>query len=146
MASKKKPMKTNNNQTSMRESNLPESDRRASESGLSGQAGPTGDFVLIDHAKRQANRALPTAELLSLLRTSAPEFYRLTEVVGQWVWIHFEERQPRSVTAQLAQLGFHWNNARQTWQHPCGVKAEGSRTANPREKYGSQFAADLQPV
>jgi len=141
-------MKTNNTKTTMRESNLPESDQRAGgqPGSLSGQAGPTGDFVLIDHAKRQANRALPTAELLSLLRTSAPEFYRLAEVVGQWVWIHFEERQPRSVTAQLAQLGFHWNNARQTWQHPCGVKAEGSRTANPREKYGSQFPADLQPA
>jgi hypothetical protein len=26
----------------------------------------------------------------------------------------------RYVTAELAQLGFHWNRRRQVWQHPCG--------------------------
>ena len=144
-------MKTNNIKTTPRESNLPESDHRASAGPASAPDSSTstrtgGDFILIDHAKREANRQLSTEDLLALLRTTAPHFYDLAEIVGKWVWIHFEERQPRAVTAQLAQLGFHWNNARQTWQHPCGVKAEGSRTANPREKYGSQFAADLQPA
>lgn len=141
---KKKPMKTNNVKTSMRESNLPESDRRANTAQPSGTDPKPEQFTRIDHAKREANRQLSTRELLAVLRDSAPEFYQLAEVVGRWVWIHFEQRQPRTVTAQLAELGFHWNNTRQTWQHPCGAVTQGT-TSNPREKYGSHFAVDHQP-
>ena len=82
---------------------------------------------------------------LAFLRTEAPQFYTLAEVVGRWVWIQFNEKQPREVTAALAQLGFHWNNKRQLWQHPCGVLTEGSPD-DPRTKYGSLFAADAQPA
>jgi len=99
----------------------------------------------IDFARRQANRELPTDQLLVLLRTEAPRFYELAEVVGKWVWIQFAERQPREVTAALAQLGFHWNNTRQTWQHPCGALTHGS-PGDPRAKYGARHAADLQPA
>ena len=80
----------------------------------------------IDFARRQANRELPTDQLLALLRSESPRFYELAEVVGKWVWIQFAEKQPREVTATLAQLGFHWNNTRQTWQHPCGALTQGS--------------------
>jgi hypothetical protein len=97
----------------------------------------------IDFARRQANRQLPTDQLLSLLRTEAPRFYDLAEVVGKWVWIQFPERQPREVTAVLAQLGFHWNNTRQAWQHPCGAFTLSS-PGDPRAKYGTHHAADLQ--
>lgn len=99
----------------------------------------------IDFARRQANRELPTDQLLSLLRTEAPRFYDLAEVVGKWVWIQFTAKQPREVTAVLAELGFHWNNTRQTWQHPCGALTQASRN-DPREKYGSRHAADLLPA
>jgi len=99
----------------------------------------------IDYAQRQANRQLATEQLIARLRSEAPRFFELAEVVGQWVWIHFTEKQPRDITRQLAQLGFHWNNQRQTWQHPCGHLTQGS-PADPRAKYGSQFAADLQPA
>ena len=99
----------------------------------------------IDFARRRANRDLATEQLLSLLRTEAPRFYELAEVVGKWVWIHFTDKQPREVTATLAQLGFHWNNARQTWQHPCGALTQGSPN-DPREKYGTRHPADLQPA
>ena len=99
----------------------------------------------IDFARRQANRELPTDQLLALLRTEAPRFYELAEVVGKWVWIQFPDKQPREVTASLAQFGFHWNNARQTWQHPCGALTQGSPD-DPRAKYGSHHAADLQPA
>jgi len=99
----------------------------------------------IDFARREVNRSLPTEQLLSLLRTEAPRFYDLAEVVGRWVWIQFTDKQPREVTATLAQLGFHWNNTRQTWQHPCGALSQGS-PGDPRAKYGSRHAADLQPA
>jgi hypothetical protein len=90
----------------------------------------------IDYARRDANRQLATRELLALLQTEAPKFYELAQVVGKWVWIQFSEKQPPQVTSILAQLGFHWNNKRQVWQHPCGVLTEGSPD-DPRAKYGS---------
>ena len=45
---------------------------------------------------------------------------------------------------QLSQFGFHWNNARKCWQHPCGQFATEGSGADPRQKYGSRFAADLK--
>jgi hypothetical protein len=99
----------------------------------------------IDFARRQTNRELPTEQLLSLLRNEAPRLYELAEVVGRWVWIRFTEKQPREVTASLAQFGFHWNNTRQTWQHPCGALTQGS-PGDPRAKYGTRHAADMQPA
>jgi hypothetical protein len=42
----------------------------------------------------------------------------------------------------LAEFGFHWNNARQSWQHPCGTFRDRRATVDPRQKYGSYFAAD----
>ena len=86
-----------------------------------------------------------TPQLLSLLRTEAPRFYDLAEVVGSWVWIQFAEKQPPPITAALAELGFHWNSNRQTWQHPCGAVTEVP-PHDQRAKYGSQHPADLQPV
>ena len=95
----------------------------------------------IDLTKRSANRALNTEGLLALLQTEAPRFFELAEVVGKWVWIQFERKQPSEVTSVLAELGFHWNNTRQTWQHPCGTNRRERRTVDPRQKYGSHFAA-----
>jgi hypothetical protein len=92
----------------------------------------------IDLALRRANRKLETEKLLELLRNETPRFFELAEVVGKWVWIQFTEKQPSDVTRVLAELGFHWNNTRQTWQHPCGTIPE----YDPREEYGSYFPAD----
>ena len=99
--------------------------------------------VQIDMARRRENRALPTDSVLDLLHKEAPRFWELAEVVGQWVWIQFSEKQPPQITSVLAELGFHWNNKRQAWQHPCGTVAEGSGR-DPRQKYGSYFAADTK--
>ena len=99
----------------------------------------------IDLALRQANRGLATDQLLALLRTEAPSFYELAEVVGKWVWIQFTEKQPPQVTSVLAQFGFHWNNKRQVWQHPCGALTQGTPD-DPRQKYGSRHIADAQPA
>lgn len=94
-------------------------------------------------ALRQYNRSLSLERVLHLLRTQAPRFWELAEVVGQWVWIQFDGKQPRQITAELAQLGFHWNNRRQLWQHPCGQITD-SVNFDPRRRYGSYFPADYQ--
>ena len=102
--------------------------------------------IWIDYDKRQANRALPTKQLLDLLRTEAPRFYELAQVVGKWVWIQFADKQPRDITAQLAQFGFHWNNKRQVWQHPCGPVTVDASPEDPRARYGAFHPADQQPA
>ena len=106
----------------------------------------TGSRPQIDFALRQANRKLETEKLLALLRNETPNFFELAEVVGKWVWIQFTDKQPPTVTRVLAELGFHWNNTRQTWQHPCGTITDDRATYDPRKRYGSYFAADQQPA
>ena len=98
----------------------------------------------IDMALRRANRALETEKLLALLRNQAPRFFDVAEVVGKWVWIQFTAKQPSEITRVLAELGFHWNYARQTWQHPCGTIPVPAATYDPRKRYGSYFAADVR--
>ena len=103
-------------------------------------------LVKINQAQRRVNRSLNTENLLALLRTETPDFFKLAEVVGQWVWIQFADKQPKEITSHLAELGFHWNNARQTWQHPCGTLADERATYDPRKRYGSYFAAQAKPA
>jgi len=100
----------------------------------------------INIARRQANRTLTTENLLALLRRETPKLFALAEVVGQWVWIQFEQKQPSTVTAVLSEFGFHWNKNRQSWQHPCGLFRDQSAPFDPRKKYGSYFAADANPA
>jgi len=100
----------------------------------------------IDYALRRTNRALETEKLLALLRSEAPRFFEVAEVVGKWVWIQFGDKQPPTITCVLAELGFHWNNTRQAWQHPCGTIREERATFDPRKRYGSHFAADSKPA
>jgi hypothetical protein len=100
----------------------------------------------IDYALRRTNRALDTDKLLALLRSEAPRFFEVAEVVGKWVWIEFAEKQPQAITRVLAELGFHWNNTRQAWQHPCGTIREERAAFDPRKRYGSHFAADVKPA
>jgi len=99
----------------------------------------------IDFTKRCLNRALSTRHFLGLLRSVAPEFFELAEIVGKWVWIRFECKQPQQVTMRLAELGFQWNNRRQSWQHPCGEFRHQRIVIDPRRRYGSYFAADMLP-
>ena len=99
----------------------------------------------INFSRRRANRALPTERVILLLQKEAPDFFNLAQVVGKWVWVQFKERQPREITAGLAQLGFHWNNKRQVWQHPCGALTEGTES-DPREKYPTYFPSDVKPA
>jgi hypothetical protein len=95
----------------------------------------------IDTEARKKNRCLPTEKVLHLLNTTAPELYRLAEVVGKWIWVSFKEQPAAEIRQQLAQLGFHWNRTRQAWQHPCG-QFRLSSSSDPREKYPNHFPAD----
>ena len=106
---------------------------------------PRPPLPRISFKERRRNRALTTRRLLTLLRTQAPRFWEVAEVVGKWVWITFTEKQPREVTMTLSELGFHWNKIRQCWQHPCGTWIERT-PRDPRTKYGSYFAADLELI
>src|SRR5580658_7951444 len=103
----------------------------------------TDQRAKINTARRHANRALNTNKLLALLRSETPNFFELAEVVGKWVWIQFDGKQPVTVTSVLSELGFHWNNKRQSWQHPCGLFRDQAVNFDPRKKYGSYFAADV---
>ena len=97
----------------------------------------------IDFNRRFANRGLPTDKVLDLLFHETPRLFELAQVVGKWVWIQFEHKQPVTVTSVLSELGFHWNRQRQVWQHPCGKFSLGSRQ-DPRQTYRSYFPADSQ--
>jgi hypothetical protein len=106
----------------------------------------TGNRPKIDLARRMANRSLKTEKLLALLRNETPRFFEIAEVVGKWVWVQFQHRQPPTITAELAQIGFHWNRRRQVWQHPCGTAPIEAATYDPRKRYGSYFPADIRPA
>jgi hypothetical protein len=110
------------------------------------QSSTRAERVKINTIRRHANRALNTEKLLALLRRETPKFFELAEVVGKWVWIQFDGKQPVTVTAVLSELGFHWNNTRQSWQHPCGLFRDQSVRFDPRKKYGSYFAAEQKPA
>jgi len=100
----------------------------------------------IDFDRRRANRALETEKVLALLRSDAPRFYEVAEVVGKWVWVQFSDKQPSTITRVLAELGFHWNNTRQAWQHPCGTIRKERAAFDPRKRYRSYFAADEKAI
>jgi len=98
----------------------------------------------VNFQQREENRALATDKVLDLLRQWLPAAYNLAEVVGKWVWVTFPDQPAETVRGQLSQFGFHWNNSRKCWQHPCGQFATEGSGADPRQKYGSHFAADLK--
>ena len=106
------------------------------------RAEPARILPYVNYAEREANRALSTERVLELLRRWMPAQYDLAEVVGKWGWITFPEPPAEQIRGQLSQFGFHWNNVRKCWQHPCGQFATEGSNADPRQKYGSHFAAD----
>ena len=139
-------MKTHTNQNEQLKGLPVQSSKSVVGAGAPGTSRSSNDTrPRIDMAQRQTNRQLGTQALLALLRTQAPNLYDISQIVGKWVWVQFADKQAPEVTSVLAQLGFHWNNKRQLWQHPCGIMTEGSPD-DPREKYGSLFPADLQPA
>jgi len=101
----------------------------------------------VNFEERERNRQLPMDRVLAILKRWNPRQFDLAEVVGNWIWITFPEQPDERVRADLSQLGFHWNNTRKCWQHPCGqVTTRGQQ--DPRLKYGSRMAhaAAAQPA
>jgi hypothetical protein len=98
-------------------------------------------IIRVDFAKRAENRQLPTEKVLELLKRWLPVAFERAEVVGKWIWVAFDGKQPQSLTAELSQLGFHWNNRRQVWQHPCGVFR--GEPVDPRSKYQTVSAQEV---
>ena len=97
----------------------------------------------VNFAEREFNRALPVEKVLERLERWMPAQFALAEVVGKWVWITFPEQPPERVRAELSQLGFHWNNVRKCWQHPCGqTLPRGSQ--EPRAKYDVWFPSSVE--
>jgi hypothetical protein len=92
----------------------------------------------VNYAERDFNRTLSVEKVLEKLKRWFPAQYELAEVVGKWVWITFPEPPAERVRAELSQLGFHWNNTRKCWQHPCGETLPRG-TQEPREKYEVWF-------
>jgi hypothetical protein len=92
-----------------------------------------------------ANRRLSTEAVLNYLRTRLPNQYELAEVVGKWVWLDVSPARKPALANLLWALGFHWNQRRSVWQHPCGkFDPLGSHPTDPRTKYRSYFPADVQ--
>lgn len=99
------------------------------------------------YAEHNANRELSTRTVLESLRSQLPLQYELAEIVGQWVWLDFPQASRRAAANTLWRLGFHWNQRRCVWQHPCGAFAPyNPHPGEPRAKYGSRLASNLQPV
>jgi hypothetical protein len=105
------------------------------------KSGNAGQMPKLDFAKRNANRQLTTDAVLNLLEQEAPLLFRMAQIVGQWVWIQFPEKQPKEITSLLSQIGFHWNRSRQVWQHPCGIGCDRAADYDPRTRYGIRAAA-----
>jgi hypothetical protein len=136
-------MKTTSQKT---DSRLKSRSAQLSSSSTKAQPEKKDNRLPIDTEARKKNRILPTEKVLELLKTSHPGLFNLAEIVGKWVWVAFRETPAPELRQILAQLGFHWNNTRQTWQHPCGTLAEERADYDPRRRYGSRFAADLNPA
>ena len=93
---------------------------------------PNTDRPRIDYAKRQTNRQLATRDLLAMLRTQAPDYLNLAQIVGKWVWILFTAPLPSTITASLAEFGFLQQNKQQVW-HGLGIHTPRSfRTRTSR--------------
>jgi hypothetical protein len=94
-----------------------------------------------------ANRGLSTEKVLNYLRTQLPSQYELAEVVGKWVWLDVSPARQLRLAKMLWTLGFHWNQRRAVWQHPCGrFNPFGSHPTDPHTKYHSYFPADVLPA
>src|SRR5258708_36585262 len=98
-AVKKKNMKTKSNKKTKSglQNRIAQSSTENTEAVAAPVQTPAPALVSLDYDKRREYRNLPKENLLSLLRAEAPRFFELAEIVGNWVWIQFEDKQPREV-------------------------------------------------
>src|ERR1700761_7951748 len=96
------------------------------------------------YAEHEANRELNTQTVLDFLKSKLPQQYELAEIVGTWIWLDFPKASDRAAANTLYRLGFHWNQRRCVWQHPCGAFAPyAPHPGEPRAKYGSRLVSQL---
>ena len=94
--------------------------------------------------KYNYNRELPTQKVLEFLRAQLPQQYELAEIVGKWIWLEFPKASNRAAANTLHRLGFHWNQRRCLWQHPCGAFAPYFvHSGDPRQKFGSRSVSTV---
>ncbi len=122
-------------------SEKPESQNAEAQSKIENQNSKIVTKPYVNFEERERNRKLPVERVLEILHRWMPRQYELAEVVGKWIWITFPEQPMERVRAELSQIGFHWNNTRKCWQHPCGETLPRGQQ-EPREKYTSFFPAD----
>ena len=72
--------------------------------------------------------------LLDRMKNEVPEIWSQAQVVGSWVWLEFNTPPLDGIKAKLHELGFHWNQSRNCWQHPCG-KSRPRSDKDPRDMY-----------
>ena len=58
------------------------------------------------------------------------------ELVGEWVWVTFEEKPSKEMLKSLKDFGFKWSKRRGKWAHNCGKPTKSAHVSNPFEKYG----------
>ena len=132
----KKAMKT----TNQNEASAPANVRSSSVS-------KTSKAMQAEFVRHCENRRLSTETVLNYLRTRLPRQYEIAEVVGKWVWLDVSPARKPNLASLLWALGFHWNQRRGVWQHPCGsFNPFGIHPADPRAKYRSYFPADILPA
>jgi len=106
----------------------------------------TGMEAQDEFVKHCENRRLPTETVLNHLRTQFPKQYERAEVVGKWIWLALPTKK-QALASALWGLGFHWNDRRGVWQHPCGkFDPLGAHPTDPRTKYRCYFPADILPA
>ena len=92
------------------------------------------------------NRGLTTETVLNYLRTKLPQQYELAEVVGKWVWLDVSPARKPMLAKVLWALGFHWNQRRGVWQHPCGkFDPLGSASHRPARQVSLLFSRRCHP-
>jgi hypothetical protein len=89
------------------------------------------------------NRRNDALMVLSRLKADRPALFERAEVVGAWVWIAFDSKPDFETREYLKLQGFTWNHKRACWQH-CGGVFRPSSPGNPRWKYGSIPAAEIE--
>ena len=57
------------------------------------------------------------------------------EIVGNWVWVSFDDTPPEDVRKLLRDFGFRWSARRRKWAHSCGTPSRPSKKGDPWKKY-----------
>jgi hypothetical protein len=73
-----------------------------------------------DFRLHQQGREFEQCRVLVFLKRRVPQVWPVAEVVGGWVWVQHPYSPIDQVCSRLFELGFHWSQRRQLWQHPCG--------------------------